>query len=70
MGGSQFEGYVESISQTMEIVIVPNGACEQHGPHLPLEVDTIDCYEVAKRVSAKNRSPSCPTINVWLFTES
>jgi len=35
------------------MVIIPIGACEQHGPHLPLAVDTIDCYEVAKRVSAK-----------------
>ena len=35
---------VESTSQTMDMVIVPTGAREQHGPHLPLAVDTIDCY--------------------------
>lgn len=37
----------------MDMVIVPVGACEQHGPHLPLAVDTIGCYEIAKRVSGK-----------------
>jgi hypothetical protein len=31
------------------------GACEQHGQHLPLAVDTIDCYEIAKRVSTKEK---------------
>ena len=36
----------------MDMVIVPTRAGEQHDPHLPLAVDTIDCYEVAKRVSA------------------
>lgn len=44
------------------MVIVPTGACEQHGPHLPLAVDTIDCYEVAKRVSAKTRVPVVPPL--------
>jgi len=54
---------VESISQTMEMVIVPTGACEQHGPHLPSAVDTIDCYEVAKkRVSAKTGVPVVPPL--------
>jgi len=44
------------------MVIVPIGACEQHGPHLPLAVDTIDCYEVAKRVSARTGVPVIPPV--------
>jgi creatinine amidohydrolase len=44
---------LEKLTKTMNMVIVPIGACEQNGPHLPLAVDTIDCYEIAKRVSAK-----------------
>lgn len=47
----------EKLTTTMKMVIIPIGACEQHGPHLPLAVDTIDCYEVAKRVSAKTGYP-------------
>ena len=26
-------------------------------PHFPLAVDTIDCYEIAKRISAKTKVP-------------
>ena len=46
----------------MDMVIVPTGAWEQHGPPLPLAVDTIDCYEVAKRVSAKTGGPGVPPL--------
>jgi creatinine amidohydrolase/Fe(II)-dependent formamide hydrolase-like protein len=43
---------VDKLTKTMKMAIIPTAACEQHGPHLPLAVDTIDCYEVAERVSA------------------
>jgi Creatinine amidohydrolase len=43
---------VEKLTKSMKMAIIPTAACEQHGPHLPLSVDAIDCYEVAKRVSA------------------
>ncbi len=46
----------------MKMVIIPIGACEQQGPHLSLAVDTIDCYEVAKRVSAKTGVPVIPPL--------
>jgi creatinine amidohydrolase/Fe(II)-dependent formamide hydrolase-like protein len=48
---------VDILTKTMKMAIIPTAACEQHGPHLPLSVDTIDCYEVAKRVSAKTGVP-------------
>ena len=32
---------IEKLTKTMNMVIVPIGACEQHGPHLPMAVDTI-----------------------------
>ncbi len=44
---------IDNLTKTMDMVTIPVGACEQHGPHLPLAVDTIECYEIAKRVSAK-----------------
>jgi creatinine amidohydrolase len=53
---------IQKLTQGMKMVIIPIGACEQHGPHLPLSVDTIDCYEVAKRVSAKTRVPVIPPL--------
>jgi creatinine amidohydrolase len=51
---------VDKLTKTMKMAIIPTAACEQHGPHLPLAVDTIDCYEVTKRVSAKTRVPVVP----------
>ncbi|MDQ3836020.1 MAG: creatininase family protein [Thermoproteota archaeon] len=53
---------VDEITRTMKMTIIPTAACEQHGPHLPLSVDTIDCYEVAKRVSERTRVPVVPPL--------
>ncbi|MFZ0513451.1 MAG: creatininase family protein [Candidatus Nitrosopolaris sp.] len=53
---------IKRLTKSMKMVIIPIGACEQHGPHLPLAVDTIDCYEVAKRVSARTKVPVIPPI--------
>jgi creatinine amidohydrolase/Fe(II)-dependent formamide hydrolase-like protein len=53
---------VEELVKTMDMVILPTAATEQHGPHLPLAVDTIDCYEVAKRISARLGIPDLPPI--------
>ena len=53
---------VDKLTKTMNMAIIPTAACEQHGPHLPLAVDTIDCFEVAKRVSAKTGVPVVPPL--------
>ena len=53
---------IEGLTKSMKMVIIPIGACEQHAPHLPLAVDTIDCYEIAKRVSARTGVPVIPHI--------
>jgi len=37
------------------LVIVPVGAIEQHGPHLPLNVDVADAFEIARRVAERER---------------
>lgn len=33
-------------------VVLPTGAIEQHGPHLPLQVDTATCVAVCERAAA------------------
>src|SRR5690554_6701109 len=33
-----------------QIAILPLGATEQHGPHLPLETDTLIADEIARRL--------------------
>lgn len=54
---------VDELTRTMKMAIIPTAACEQHGPHLPLSVDTIDCYEVAKRVSERTGVPVVPPLS-------
>ena len=34
-------------------VLIPFGSTEEHGPHLPLDTDTLQAYEVAKRLAAR-----------------
>ncbi|GAA2653070.1 creatininase family protein [Paractinoplanes durhamensis] len=45
-----------------DTVIIPVGAVEQHGPHLPLNVDTVICQAVAEDVSALTGIPVIPPI--------
>ena len=39
------------------VVIIPLGATEQHGPHLPTQVDWRLAYEISKRAAQQMRSP-------------
>jgi creatinine amidohydrolase len=47
-------------------VVVPLGACEQHGRHLPLLVDTIQVSAVAERVEQQLRERILLTPTLWL----
>ena len=42
-----------------KVCIVPCGAVEQHGPHLPLDVDMICPTEIARDQRSGIRDPSC-----------
>ena len=44
------------------VAIVPIGATEQHGPHLPLGADTFYAHEYAKRVGEKLKIAVCPVV--------
>lgn len=41
----------EEKAKKIKTVIVPVGSLEAHGPHLPLGTDTIEVYEIAKKVA-------------------
>jgi creatinine amidohydrolase len=43
---------VESLGKSLPVVI-PLGSIEQHGPHLPLCVDTVQVTAVAERASSR-----------------
>ena len=49
------------------IVIIPVGSTEQHGPHLPVQVDALLAGEVAHRAALRIQS-HCPVVvapTVW-----
>jgi creatinine amidohydrolase len=45
------------------VVLLPVGATEQHGPHLPLTVDCLLPTEIARRVALKTGALVAPTVN-------
>lgn len=54
--------YQEKIAQN-QILIIPIGATEQHGPHLPLGVDAMLAESFAKKLAAKVGGLVAPTIS-------
>lgn len=46
-----------------DIILVPMGSCEQHGPHLPLGTDTFAGEYVAINAAEKARVPVAPSVN-------
>jgi creatinine amidohydrolase len=46
----------------VDMVIFPIGSTEQHGPHLPLNVDSLSAEIVAHAVSARTAVPVLPTL--------
>ena len=44
---------LKALSDDDAIVLVPVGSIEQHGPHLPVNVDALLATEVARRVSER-----------------
>ncbi|MHA1664609.1 MAG: creatininase family protein [Candidatus Njordarchaeales archaeon] len=45
------------------IVIIPIGAVEAHGPHLPLNTDTVIVQKIAEEVAKRTRSLLLPVLN-------
>jgi len=53
---------VEEALKRTDTVFVPIGSIEQHGPHLPLNTDTVLPLEFAKRVAEKTGALVAPPI--------
>ena len=43
---------VKDYLKSCDMVIIPTGSTEQHGPHLPLGTDFYEATEISKRISA------------------
>jgi creatinine amidohydrolase/Fe(II)-dependent formamide hydrolase-like protein len=48
---------VEKYLKKVDLAILPVGAIEQHGPHLPLDTDSFDAEYLAKQVAAACSEP-------------
>lgn len=55
--------WIEYQSNTNRLLIIPIGATEQHGPHLPLAVDSILAEQFAYRLSQRVDALVAPTIS-------
>lgn len=47
----------EKYLENMDVAILPVGAIEQHGPHLPLDTDSFDAEYLARQVAAACSKP-------------
>ena len=58
---------LRALAQQDAIVLVPVAAMEQHGPHLPVMVDSLLCAEVALRTARRvaEREPIVVAPTVW-----
>ena len=48
---------MQSYIKRMDLALLPVGAIEQHGPHLPLDTDAFDAEYLARRVAAACSDP-------------
>ncbi|MBV9522037.1 MAG: creatininase family protein, partial [Alphaproteobacteria bacterium] len=58
---------INALAQRDAVVIVPIGSIEQHGPHLPTQVDTLLVGEIARR-AARQVAATTPVVvvpTVW-----
>ena len=44
---------VEALDRSKTIIVLPVGSVEQHGPHLPLDTDSLTAIYMANRISEK-----------------
>ena len=55
---------VQEILKTTDMVLIPIGSQEKHGPHIPLATDSMITLKTAKMAAAKAKVPYTPLIPV------
>jgi creatinine amidohydrolase len=53
---------VRDYLKTSDMVIIPLGSTEQHGPHMPLGTDEMIAFEMAKMISARTGVVVAPVV--------
>ena len=59
----------KSIKSKSQVAIIPIGAMEQHGPHLPISTDSDIVTEVSKKIAEKKGFQLLPTITYGVSFE-
>lgn len=60
------ETYAEYLNQPTSTVIIPAGATEQHGPHMPLGVDAMLSTDIAAAVAQQLGALVAPVFFIWV----
>lgn len=60
---------VEKLAKDKNLIVVPIGSTEQHGPHLPIATDSVIAYEIAKKACEKLAVPLAPLISISCSAE-
>jgi creatinine amidohydrolase/Fe(II)-dependent formamide hydrolase-like protein len=55
---------VQEVLKTTDVVLIPIGSQEKHGPHIPLATDSIATIETTMRAAQKAKVPHTPLIPV------
>ena len=55
---------VKAYLEKNDMVIIPLGSTEQHGPHLPLGTDAYEALDISKRISARTGVVVAPALTV------
>ena len=67
---AQFDpSFRKSIKKKKQVVVIPIGSIEQHGPHLPISTDSDIVTEVAKRLSEMKGYLLLPTLTYGVSFE-
>jgi len=53
---------VEAIAESKGVALIPVGAVEEHGPHLPIGTDSIETYEIGLRAAKEAKVVIAPLI--------
>ena len=55
---------IEALRDRGGFLVLPIGATEQHGPHLPVNMDTVIAERICEYASAKTGVPLLPTLTI------
>lgn len=56
---------IDALDRDRTVLLLPTGAIEQHGPHLPVDTDIHDAYELSVRAATASRVRTLVLPPVW-----